>query len=46
MSIYLEEWNSTNNENITRYEYSDDFSKKEPVTLFSIMPMIGLAVEF
>jgi len=45
-SLYLEIWNITNNENITRYEYSEDFSNKKPVTLFSIMPMLGLAVEF
>lgn len=44
--IYLEIWNLTNNENITRYEYSKDFSEKKPVTLFSITPMLGLAVEF
>lgn len=45
-SIFLEIWNLTNHENITRYEYSADFSEKKPVTLFSIMPMIGIAVEF
>ncbi len=45
-SIYLEIWNLTNHENVSRYEYSKDFSEKKTVTLFSIMPMIGLAVEF
>jgi outer membrane receptor for ferrienterochelin and colicin len=45
-SIYFEIWNLTSNENITRYEYSADFSEKKPVTLFSITPMIGISVEF
>ena len=45
-SLYLEVWNLTNHENITRYEYSEDFSEKEPVKLFPIMPMLGIAVEF
>lgn len=46
LSLYLEIWNLTNHDNITRYEYSADFGKKSPVTLFAVMPMIGLAVEF
>ena len=45
-SLYLEVWNLTNHDNITRYEYSADFSEKDPVILFTMMPMIGLATEF
>jgi hypothetical protein len=46
ISAFAEVWNLTNHENIMSYEYSEDFLDKEPVTLFSIMPMIGLNFEF
>jgi outer membrane receptor protein involved in Fe transport len=46
ISAFEEVWNLTNHENIMSYEYSEDFLDKEPVTLFSIMPMIGLNFEF
>ena len=43
---FTEVWNLTNHENVMNYEYSDDFLTKEPITLFSMMPMIGLSFEF
>ena len=43
---FTELWNLTNHENVIYYEYSDDFLTKEPITLFSMMPMIGLSFEF
>ncbi len=46
ISTFIEVWNLTNHENVINYEYSDDFLKKEPVILFSLMPMIGLSFEF
>ncbi len=46
LSVYLEIWNLTNHENVTRYEYSEDFLEKKPVKIFSLMPMLGVAMEF
>jgi outer membrane receptor protein involved in Fe transport len=46
ISAFAEVWNLTNHENVMSYEYSEDFLDKEPVTLFSMMPMIGLNFEF
>jgi hypothetical protein len=46
LCTFIEIWNLTNHENIMNYEYSDDFLTKEPITLFSIMPMLGLSFEF
>ena len=46
ISAFAEVWNLTNHENVMNYEYSEDFLTKEPVTLFSMMPMIGLSFEF
>ena len=43
---FAEIWNLTNHENVISYDYSDDFLTKEPVTLFSFMPMIGVSIEF
>ncbi|MEN8192329.1 MAG: TonB-dependent receptor [Bacteroidota bacterium] len=46
ITAFVEIWNLTNNENVISYDHSDDFLTKEPVTLFSLMPMIGVSVEF
>ena len=46
ISTFIEVWNLTNHENVMSYEYSGDFLTKEPVVLFSMMPMIGLSFEF
>ncbi|MEA3446112.1 MAG: TonB-dependent receptor, partial [Bacteroidota bacterium] len=43
---FAEIWNLTNHENIISYDYSDDFLNKESVILFSIMPMLGVSIEF
>lgn len=45
IGAFLEIWNITNHENVMNYDYSYDFLSKEPVTLFSLMPMIGLSFE-
>jgi hypothetical protein len=46
ISTFIELWNLTNHENVMNYEYSEDFLTKEPIILFSMMPMIGLSFEF
>ncbi|MEN8224069.1 MAG: TonB-dependent receptor [Bacteroidota bacterium] len=46
ITAFIEIWNLTNNENVISYDYSDDFLTKESVTLFSLMPMIGVSIEF
>lgn len=46
ITTFVEIWNVTNHDNIITYDYSDDFLIKEPVALFSLMPMIGLSFEF
>ncbi len=45
LCAFIEVWNLTNHENVMNYEYSDDFLTKEPVILFSMMPMIGVSFE-
>jgi len=46
ITTFAEIWNLTNHENVISYDYSVDFLTKEPVILFSIMPMIGVSIEF
>jgi len=46
ITVFTEIWNLTKHENVMSYDYSNDFLTKEPVTLFSIMPMIGVSIEF
>lgn len=47
LSLFLEVWNITNNENVMKYEYNSDFTAKESVpSMFGLMPMFGMLAEF
>ncbi|MFC2104343.1 TonB-dependent receptor plug domain-containing protein, partial [Bacteroidota bacterium] len=46
ITAFAEIWNLTNHENVINYDYSDDYLSKESVTLFSLMPMLGVSFEF
>lgn len=45
-SFYVEIFNAYNHENISGYEYNEDYTSRKPVAGFPIMPAFGIQKEF
>ncbi|MCK5503557.1 MAG: TonB-dependent receptor, partial [Thermodesulfovibrionia bacterium] len=46
MEAYLDIINAYNRENISGYQYEEDYTSREPVTQLPILPSIGIKAEF
>ncbi|MFA5805838.1 MAG: TonB-dependent receptor [Melioribacteraceae bacterium] len=45
INVYFELLNVFNNVNVVHYLYSEDYTTKEPMTVFPILPVIGFSVK-